>query len=190
MRKLLFTLFAVCIVACSMAQTQEHLSFKGIPIEGSMAAFCQKLKSKGFTQLGSQGNIRAFKGDFTGRQASVGVIAADNNQDVFSVVVFFDETDSWNTLVNTYSYYKDLYTEKYGNPTDCIEENPSSTSSNTSLMFELFQGRVTWGCIFDAPGGRIQISIEKKDFSYGYVVIKYQDAQNANAKRQSDLDDI
>ena len=31
---------------------QEHLSFKGIPIEGSMTAFCQKLKAKGFTQMG------------------------------------------------------------------------------------------------------------------------------------------
>ena len=30
---------------------QEHLSFKGIPIEGSMTAFCQKLKAKGCSQV-------------------------------------------------------------------------------------------------------------------------------------------
>lgn len=33
---------------------QEHLSFKGIPIEGSMTEFCQKLKTKGFTSIGQE----------------------------------------------------------------------------------------------------------------------------------------
>ena len=46
---------------------QEHLSFKGIPIEGSMTAFCQKLKAKGFTQMGRDNNVTMFTGDFTGR---------------------------------------------------------------------------------------------------------------------------
>ena len=52
---------------------QEHLSFKGIPIEGSMTAFCQKLKAKGFTQMGRDNNVTMFTGDFTGRQQSVSV---------------------------------------------------------------------------------------------------------------------
>ena len=47
MRKLLITLTMLFAVINIMAQ--EHLSFKGIPIEGSMTAFCQKLKAKGFT---------------------------------------------------------------------------------------------------------------------------------------------
>lgn len=188
MKKILILLFLCCFAICGLAQ--EHLSFKGIPITGSMTSFCQKLKAKGFTQIGSDGNVRLFKGDFTGRQATVGVIAADNGQDVFAVGVIFDETDSWNTLVSTYEHYKDLYIEKYGNPTQCVENNPSTSDSNTSLMYELFQGRVTYACVFESQGGAIQISIEKGNISNGFVLIKYQDAQNINAKRQSDLDDI
>ncbi|MDE5836200.1 MAG: hypothetical protein K2H50_04255 [Paramuribaculum sp.] len=188
MRTVLLTLFLVCSVLCSSAQ--EHLSFKGIPIEGSMHSFCQKLKGKGFTQIGTDGNISLFAGDFTGRNATVGVVAADNGQDVFSVGVLFDESDSWNTLVNTYDYYKDLYVEKYGKPSQCVEKNPSHSDSNTSLMLELFQGRVTYGCLFEVPGGKIQISIEQASFNGGHVMIKYQDSQNVNAKRQSDLDEI
>lgn len=57
-------------------------------------------------------------------------------------------------------------------------------------MYELFQGRVTYASVFETKGGAIQISIEKGNISDGYVLIKYQDAQNINAKRQSDLDDI
>ena len=137
MRKILLLFFLVCCVLCSSAQ--EHLSFKGIPIEGSMYSFCQKLTGKGFTKIGTEGNISLFTGDFTGRKATVGVIAADNGQDVFSVAVLFDESDSWNTLVNTYEHYKDLYVEKYGKPSQCVEKNPSRSDSNTSLMYELFQ---------------------------------------------------
>lgn len=188
MKKFIFTL--CFLIVAIVANAQEHLSFKGIPIEGSITTFCQKLKAKGFTQLGSEGNIRFFKGDFTGRQATVGVVAADNGKDVFTVAVFFDKSDSWNTLVNTYDHYKDLYVEKYGNPTQCVENNPSSSDSNTSLMYELFQGRVTYGSVFEVPGGAIQISIEQAGYNDGQVMIKYQDAQNINAKRQSDLDEI
>lgn len=93
---------------------QEHLSFKGIPIEGSMTAFCQKLKAKGFTQMGRDNNVTMFTGDFTGRQATVGVGATDDGKSVHSVVVIFDESSEWNTLVNTYDYYKGLYIRKYG----------------------------------------------------------------------------
>ena len=57
---------------------QEHLSFKGIPIAGSMTAFCQKLNAKGFTQMGRDNNVTMFTGDFTGRQAKVGVGATDD----------------------------------------------------------------------------------------------------------------
>mgnify|MGYP007104526774 FL=1 len=188
MRKCLFTMFFVSFSLFCFAQ--EHLSFKGIPITGSITTFCQKLKAKGFVQQASQGNIRILEGDFTGRKATVGVIAAENGKDVYSVAVFFEESQSWNTLVNTYEHYKDLYIEKYGLPIQCLEDNPSYSDSNTSLMHELNQGRVTYVSIFEAIGGSIQISIEKGNINDGYVMIKYQDAQNIKAKRQSDLAEI
>lgn len=134
--------------------------------------------------------MRFFRGDFTGRQATVGVIATDNGQDVFKVSVLFDPSESWNTLVNTYEYYKELYTEKYGQPSQCEENNPSRMDTNTARMFELYQGRVTYFCQFEAPGGAIQISIAKGGITDGYVMIIYQDTQNHMAKRKSDLDDI
>ena len=65
MKKILITLTVLFAVIDIMAQ--EHLSFKGIPIEGSMTEFCQKLKSKGFTSIGRENNITLFSGDCTGR---------------------------------------------------------------------------------------------------------------------------
>ena len=170
---------------------QEHLSFKGIPIEGSMTAFCQKLKAKGFTSIGSENNLTLFTGDFTGRNATVGVTATDDGKDVVAVVVLFDPSGEWNALINTYDYYKDLYTRKYGKPSISKEKNPALSDSNTALMAEVHQGTVVYGSAWEVTGGDIQLSIEKSSGVYkGMVMIRYRDSQNVEAKIQNDLNDI
>lgn len=174
------------------ATAQPHLSFKGIPITGSMTSFCQQLKNKGFTQINSDNNITTFVGDFTGRQAYVGVGAADDGKTVHSVVVLFDPSEEWNTLVSTYDYYKDIYSRKYGSPSTSIEKNPSHDNGNISMMYELWQGRVTYGSTWNVEGGSIEISIEKSsDGIYeGLVIIRYRDSQNIETKIQKDMEDI
>lgn len=189
MKKLFITLIVLFVSANIMAE--EHLKFKGIPIEGSMAEFCQKIKTKGFTAIGQKENLALFTGDFTGRKATVGVTATDDGKNVFAVVVFFDTEKEWNTLVNTYEYYKDLYTRKYGKPSVSNENNPANSDSNIALMGELYSGTVTWGSEWKVTGGDIQVSIEKSSGFYeGWVIIRYRDSQNVEAKIQKDLDDI
>ena len=189
MRKLVITFTMLFAVISLMAQ--EHLSFKGIPIEGSMTAFCQKLKAKGFTSIGSENNLTLFTGDFTGRNATVGVTATDDGKDVFAVVVLFDPSGEWNALINTYDYYKDLYTRKYGKPSISKEKNPALSDSNTALMAEVHQGTVVYGSAWEVNGGDIQLSIEKSSGVYkGMVMIRYRDSQNVEAKIQNDLNDI
>ncbi len=189
MKKLIFTL-ALCFVVMNI-MAQEHLSFKGIPITGSMTEFCQKLKAKGFVSMGSDNNITLFSGDFTGRNAMVGVTATDDGKNVFAVTVLFDTSKEWNTLVNTYDYYKDLYIRKYGHPTISKEKNPAYSDSNTALMAEVHQGTVTYASAWEVTGGEIQLSIEKSSGVYeGMVVIRYRDSQNVEAKIQNDLEDI
>lgn len=170
---------------------QDHLTFKGIPIKGSMISFCQKLKAKGFTSLDRNKNIRLFSGDFTGRKATVGVCATDDGKNVFGVGVYFDSSGEWNTLVNTYCYYKDLYIRKYGAPTISKEINPANSDTNIALMGELYQGTVLYGSLWELPGGTIELSIDKSvNFYEGVVRIFYRDSKNMEAKLKNDLDDI
>lgn len=184
-------LLSLLLCVTFYANAQDHLTFKGIPIEGSMTTFCQKLKAKGFTQMGKDKNITLFTGDFTGRQATIGVGASDDGKNVFSVVVLFDQSKEWNSLVSTYDYYKDLYTRKYGEPAISKENNPSHSDSNTALMAEVHQGTVVYSSAWNVPGGDIQLSIEKSSGIYeGMVMIRYRDSQNVEAKIQSDLEDI
>ena len=189
MKKFIFTLVLMLVTTNLLAQ--EHLSFKGIPIEGSIKEFCNKLEAKGLTSMGTEDNVTLFTGDFTGREATIAVAATDDGKNVFSVVVFFDSSEEWNTLVNTYDYYKDLYTRKYDKPAKSKEKNPSYSDSNTSLMLELEQGKVVWGSAWKVTGGDIELSIEKSSKMFqGMVMIRYRDAQNVEAKIQRDLEDI
>ena len=104
----------------------------------------------------------------------------------------FDTSKEWKTLVNTYDYYKDLYTRKYGSPAISKENNPAFSDSNSSLMYELSQGTVVYGSAWEIKGGDIRVSIEKSSESYrgGYVTIVYRDSQNVENKIKSDLEDI
>lgn len=192
MKKFILAFASFFVAMNILAQEPEHLSFKGIPIEGSMTAFCQKLKAKGFTSIGRDNNISLFTGDFTGRNATVGVTATDDGKNVFAVVVLFDTSGEWNTLVNTYDYYKDLYTRKYGEPTISREENSAYDDSNTVLMYKLYEGTVVYGSVWKVKGGDIQLSIEKSSAGIyeGMVVIRYRDSQNVETKIQSDLEEI
>ena len=192
MRKLIVLVAFMVIALASYAQSSsEHLSFKGIPIQGSMTNFCQQLRTKGFSSIGRDDNLTLFSGDFTGRNATVGVTATDDGKNVYAVIVLFDPSGEWNTLVNTYNYYKDLYIRKYGNPTISKEKNPAYSDSNTALMAEVYQGTVVWASVWEVTGGDIELSIEKTSGVYeGMVVIRYRDSQNVEAKIQKDLEDI
>ena len=179
------------IALTSYAQGSSKLYFKGIPVEGSMAEFCQKLRAKGFKYVNSNSNAAVFEGEFASRHATIGVAATNDGRKVFAVVVFFDASQEWNTLVRTYNYYKDLYTSKYGNPSVVHEKNPARSNANIAFMHELQQGTVLWGSLWETAGGEIELGIEQASGAYeGMVMISYRNTQNEHAKIQNDLGDI
>lgn len=144
MKKILTVSAALFIALSSIAQ--EHLSFMGIPIEGSMKSFCEQLADKGFENIGNEGSVAMFTGVFTGREAYVGVDSDDTGNNVYSVAVAFEPSHEWRVLVDTYNYYKDLYTRKYGEPKSTIEQNKAiqSDGSNGQLMAEVNDRKATW----------------------------------------------
>lgn len=52
MRKIILLLCCAIISSITFAQTEtEHLTFKGIPIDGSLDSFVQKLKTQNLTYI-------------------------------------------------------------------------------------------------------------------------------------------
>lgn len=60
MKRITVTLMVLVVAICAMAQ--EHLSFKGIPIEGSLSTFVKILKPRGSLQLVAETIKRYFRG--------------------------------------------------------------------------------------------------------------------------------
>ena len=54
-----------CYIICSKA-IQEHLTFKGVPIDGTLSEYVAKMKSAGFKYLGEQDGTAILQGDFAG----------------------------------------------------------------------------------------------------------------------------
>lgn len=185
MKKIIFTLTLLFVTISVVAK--EHLSFKGIPIEGSMTEFCQKLKAKGFTSIYRENNRASFSGAFTGHDAEVGVIATDDGKNVFGVFVSFDPSGEWDTLVNTYFDYKNLYTRKYGKPILSRESMPKRSDSHTAFIAEVYHGTVVYSSRWEGTGGLIQLSIVESGSNKCKVVIYYRDSLNYESKIQNCL---
>ena len=129
---ILSLLLAVCTV-CS-AQT-NHMKFKGIPIEGTLNSFVQKLKDKGYTFIGQQDGMAILKGEFAATKGcTIGVARFSDRDQVNLVAVIFPEEETWTGITKSYYTLKDMLTEKYGTP-ECIEEFSDREPSSDFLKF-------------------------------------------------------
>ena len=86
---------------------QEHLTFKNIPIEGSVSAYVAKLEAVGFYLLHeNDGRSAILQGSFAGfDDCTVYVIGSKSSKTVWKVVVGLPHQLSWSS---TRSRYEDL----------------------------------------------------------------------------------
>ena len=116
MKHLLCTLLLTLTVCLCSAQT-EHMKFKGIPMEGTLQSFTLKLKAKGYVPLGTEDGVSVLKGEFAGYKNCHIYAVADKSGMICRVCVEFPKMDKWADLESCYTSYKDMLTEKYGEPT-------------------------------------------------------------------------
>lgn len=192
MKRILLSLVTLCLsfTLCDI-YAQEHLSFKGIPIEGSKTYFCQQLESKGFKSIGTYDNISFFNGFFAGSEALISVVPTSDKENVLGVTVSFPASGEWKDLEISYHYYKQLYSSKYGKPLSSLEKNPSKSDSNLSLMMELEDGKVKYQSIWKDFGGFIILSIDKAEgYHKGQVNVAYGNIDSLKTIIHDSLDDI
>ena len=190
MKHFIFTILMSAIVAVSSAQT-THMKFKGIPMEGTLNSFVQKLKDKGFTYLGHQDGMALLKGEFAATKGcTVGVARFSDRDQVNLVAVIFPEEETWNGITKSYYGLKDMLTEKYGNP-ESIEEFSDREPSDDFLKFHaLLRDECNFISEFACEGGKIQLTMKKQDYNSAAVILRYIDKANADETRKKVLDDL
>lgn len=156
-----------------------------------MKEFCKKLKGKGFTQAGTNSKVTVLYGEFAGNVANVSVLSTDGGKAIQSIGVLFNPNGKWKKLADEYEYYKNLYTKKYGAPSESREVKPDTIENNDELMQALRNGQISYFSKWQLPGGTIDLSIIKSSYVHnGRIAINYTLVDVLEARIQEDLKDI
>lgn len=144
MRRVLTTIISLIFATALFAQG-SHLKFKGVPIDGSLTEFVNKMKTAGFTHIGTEDGIAALKGDFAGhKNCSIGVYTVKPLNIVSMIAVMFENRYDWSDLESDYNLLKELLTEKYGASTQVIEEFERTYLDDDDKLRELRANRGKW----------------------------------------------
>jgi hypothetical protein len=169
------------------------MTFKGVPIDGTLDAYVTKMVKSGFTNLGTEDGIALLEGDFAGfKNCTVGVSTLDQKDLVSKVAVFFPEKESWASLSSDYFHLKELLIMKYGTADTIVEkfETYSEPSSDYHKMLALKEQECVYTTIFKLPKGNILLTIVHTPYSDGRVLLTYYDKVNTEAVRQTAIDDL
>lgn len=144
----------------TIPSASSPLVFKGIPMTGSLSAFCSELAKAGFRSAGSG----TYTGDFAGYNGCK--VTPSGSDPVREVRVDFPVISDWDALEKAYDSLQASLTQKYG-----IEPKVN--------------GNVA---VFDLPNGTITLDAEVRDRSAWHVILKYANALTTIAR--SPIDDL
>ena len=151
------------------------------------------MKQAGFTHIGTQDGTAILQGDFAGfKGCTIGVATLKATNKVNTIGVIFPEQDDWASLENNYAHLKSMLTEKYGEPSDCVEKFQGIIQPQTDndKLYELQMDRCTWYTTYSTPKGDIHISMENQSTISCYVLLRYFDKINTDAVRKQAMNDL
>ena len=186
-------IFSLFFLALLQAQTSEHLTFKGVPIDGRLSEFVAKMKLAGFTHLQTTDGIAFLTGDFAGyKKCMVGISTLKQHDLVHKAVVIFPDLSSWGALENNYLNLKSLLTEKYGEPTTVLEQfetNVQYLDDNLRLTY-LQLDQCKYYSVWDTNKGTIQLGIDHNGIESCFVKLAYFDKINSAIIETNAKDDL
>ncbi|UKK52009.1 hypothetical protein L6472_05380 [Prevotella sp. E13-17] len=194
MKKMMLSLVLTLLSLTLYAQTESpHLSFKGVPIDGTLSEYVQKMKQKGFDDMGTEDGIAILTGDFAAyKGCTIGVSTLKQKDLVSKIIVFFPDCDTWAPLSRNYFLLKEMLTEKYGEPANVIEEfqGYSEPKDDASRMTKVQIDQCKYITTFKTPKGEIQLSISHKGVMKCFVVLTYKDGINSDIIRAKAMEDL
>ena len=179
----------------TFAQTSEHMSFKGVPIDGTLNEYVAKMKQSGFQYLGAEDGTALLNGDFAGyKNCHVAVTTLKKIDLVHKIGVIFPNQETWSRLYSNYSDLKQMLTEKYGNPNEEVElfdVKPFQLPLDDNMkMNQVGMDNCKFFTVWKTDKGEIQLSIDHSGFTSCFVKVVYFDRINSaiiNEKAKDDL---
>lgn len=196
--KTIFTSFFLTLIAItSFAQTEQnstgHLTFKGVPIDGTLNEYVAKMIQSGFTHIGTEAKTAMLNGDFAGyKDCYIGVSTLTQKDLVHKIAVIFPEKDTWSTLSGNYFNLKNMLTQKYDKPSEVVEkfDGYSQPSDDNDKMYRVKLDNCKYYSIWQTDKGEIQLSIEHESVVSCYVLLAYFDKTNSEIIKAKAIEDL
>jgi len=194
MKKTLVILIFALTTTIALAQTNssDHLSFKGVPIDGTLNEYVTKMKQNGFTMLGTEDGVVTLKGDFASYKGCIIGVATLKGKDLVSkITVIFPALESWSSLSSNYLNLRGMLTEKYGEPSESVEkfDTYSEPKDDGMKFFYVQSDKCKYYSIFKTEKGNIELQI-KGNRSSSFVILSYFDKINSDIVKQKAIDDL
>ena len=192
-RNLFLLLFAIVTLSTFAQTTSEHLTFKGVPIDGTLTEFVSKLKQKGLTHIGTEDGTAILKGDFAAyKNCTIAAVSLKQKNLVAKVGVIFPSLETWSSLSNNYFSLKEMLTKKYGEPAVCVEEfqNDFGKDNDNLKIHGVKMDKCKYVTGYTTEKGDIELQI-KGSFTDGcYVTLIYFDKINGEVIEAEAMEDL
>lgn len=192
MKKLFLQLALLIVMGTGMAQTQQHLTFKGVPMTGTLQEFTDAMVKTGLVFLGSEKGLSALAGDFAGFSGCIiGVETLPGFDVVNKITVLLPEKEEWSDLYKDYDKLKAMLTAKYGNPSYKAEKFDDLSDYDYQKMMLLSTGDCEWRTLFSPDLGDIELKIMGGSrSSTGQVCLTYHDRASTKKVLNSAMEDL
>lgn len=180
MKKLVLSILAVMAMETAAMAQSVHQKFMGIPMEGTVAQFSQKLQQKGMKKLTTKEGVDVFEGSFATYTDCTIFVVGNDAKAVTKVCVIFPSKDRWSDLSSNYDAIKGLLTQKYGEPSAVVEEVRASYSKE-DVMHHLMMDHATWACGWNTDQGKIELEIKVINYACMVVLSYYDQASQQDA---------
>lgn len=196
-RLLIAILLALPLLAAStQAQTTEeqHLEFMGIPIDGPLNAFAQKLQAKGMEITVRVNGAILLSGNFAGDNDCTICLNGTSKNEIWRACVMSSPYYSWSTLADRYFTLKNMLAQKYGDPISVEEFQVRYTpDSNSDKWYCVIMDQCNYASTYITENGQIDLSIIKYHgilTESAAVMLTYTDQANSQNKFDSMMDDL
>ena len=185
--------FLALLLPLTMFAQNKHLSFKGVPINGTLRQFTTKLVQKGFSKVKQEQGVALLKGEFAGYKACDIIVLSNGPQKtVYSVGVFFPGCNDWESLKIIYNSIQEKLTTNYGEPSVVIEEFKDGIEpySNYDKFLQVILKQCTFKTLYTTEKGDISLSLWPLENMNCCVFLIYTDKINEQKANSSAIDDL
>lgn len=172
----------------------DHLTFKGVPIDGTLKEYIAAMKKAGFNYKGTTNDGSAIlTGDFAGyKNCSIEVSTLNNCDVVNRITVIFSDKNTWASLINDYDQIKSMLQQKYGKPKQNTEKFTSYTGDSSGLkMIALRNEELEWFTKYSTELGDVVLSLkEGTEYKTGAVKLTYYDKINSSKVQNAAMGDL